>query len=158
MNVARFYKPSLTTILTASFFMLFIMLTQCKLYLNEHMSNIRYVINNQFVVGAAKHSLSNILVLVYSSLGLAMLFVFVGMKESKRIVPLSKYLIDVGNLCMGVYLFQQFILVWLYDYTFLPAHLGPILLPWVGFFITLIVSLLLSYFLRLSKVGRFFIG
>ena len=87
-----------------------------------------------------------------------MLLVVVGILEQARIKPFPQWLIKVGALCMGVYLFQQFILKGLYDHTDMPTILGPYWLPWVGFVIALIASLLISYLLRHLSIGRFLIG
>lgn len=66
---------------------------------------------------------------------------------------ISPFIIGVGAYCFGVYVFQQFVLKWLYYYTSLPLVTGS-LLPWIGFLITLIVSLLLTWAIRLTKIGR----
>ena len=102
--------------------------------------------------------MSNGAKLVYSSIGLALLFSLVGVAIKKRTSAVPQWLINIGNLCMGVYIFQQFILAGLYDHTALPTLLGPYWLPWIGFIITLSGSLLISFVLRLTKVGRFLIG
>lgn len=86
------------------------------------------------------------------------MFIIVGMFETKRCSPLPNWVIMIGGLCMGVYLFQQFILKGLYLNTALLEIVGLILLPWIGFVIALVVSLLLSYLMRLTKAGRFLIG
>lgn len=102
--------------------------------------------------------LSNISKLIYSLLGLALLLSIVGFSISKSTRTLPQWIIDIGGYCMGVYLFQQFILKALYNYTQLPTTLGPYILPWVGFFVTLIVSLFFSYLLRKTKIGRYLVG
>lgn len=107
-----------------------------------------------FIIGA----LCNLAKITYSTIGLVMLFVLIGYSEKKQSRPLPQWLIKIGGLCMGVYLLQQFILKALYLYTSLPVILGPYCLPWVGFAITLIVSMGLSYILRLTKTGRFLLG
>ena len=60
----------------------------------------------------------------------------------------------IGNYCFGVYIFQQFILKILYYHTPIPAATGPYLLPWIGVLITLFVSYLLTYLIRLTWFGR----
>lgn len=61
-------------------------------------------------------------------------------------------------LSFGVYLFQQFILKGLYDYTFLPTVLDCYSLPWIGFVVALLGSLLMAYLIRKIRVGRLLIG
>ena len=105
-----------------------------------------------------KYFLSNVAQLLYSSVGLAALFIAVGYTEKWRTFALPQWFVNVGVLCMGVYIFQQFILKALYNHSILPSILGPYWLPWVGFIAALSLSLLLSYLLRKMRVGRFLIG
>lgn len=62
--------------------------------------------------------------------------------------------IKIGEYCFGVYLIQQFILQLLYYKSNISYSVGNIWLPWLGFIVTLVVSLLLSYLIRLSKIGK----
>ena len=94
----------------------------------------------------------------YAFVGLWMLLVWVGYAEKRRKIPIPQWITKMGNLCFGVYLLQQFILMGLYDHTNLPQILGCYWLPWVGFAITLFSSLILSHILIKTKVGRFLIG
>ena len=87
-----------------------------------------------------------------------MLFVFVGYKEKRRKGEMQQWLIRLGGLCFGVYLLQQFILKGLYNYTNFPTILGCYWLPWVGFVVTLISSVLIAFLMVKTKVGRFLIG
>ena len=96
--------------------------------------------------------------IIYSSIGLAMLFIIIGYKEKNRKTPLPQWIIKIGNLSFGVYLLQQFILKGLYNYTNLPVVLGCYWLPWVGFVITLISSVLIAFLLVKTKIGRLLIG
>ena len=57
---------------------------------------------------------------------------------------LPKCYINAGSLCFGVYVFQEFIIKYLYYYTELPVKVGYLALPWIAFIITLVLSLLLS--------------
>lgn len=56
------------------------------------------------------------------------------LKEKPRFITLSGY-------CYGVYIYQQFILKILYYKTTLPLTINEYILPWIGFYITLILSL-----------------
>ena len=96
--------------------------------------------------------------MIYSSFGLATLFVLVGTVEKNRTSPLPQWIVKVGALCMGVYLFQQFILMGVYKYSSLPDVFNPYIMPWIAFIIALSGSLFLSYIFRLTKLGRFLIG
>lgn len=71
---------------------------------------------------------------------------------------LPQWALNLGGLSMGVYLWQQFILKILYNYTIIPSMMGPYLLPWIGFLIALLVSLLLTILMKKCSFGRFLIG
>ena len=103
-------------------------------------------------------SLTKVMQIIYASVGLWMLLVWVGYAEKSRKKPLSQWIIRFGNLCMGVYLLQQFILKGLYNHTSLPEVLGCYWLPWMGFVITLICSVLITFLMMKTKSGRFLIG
>ena len=66
---------------------------------------------------------------------------------------LSNQYIKLGGYCFGVYIFQQFILQYLYYYTSLPLITG-LWLPWVGFVLALLVSFALTYIFKLTKIGK----
>ena len=159
LTLDRFYRPGYVAMLLASFAIVFPLL----LLLRENYESLitnggEMWFDNQLIEKAIVLSLSNTARLIYASIGLALMFVIVGMFETKRCSPLPNWVIMIGGLCMGVYLFQQFILKGLYLNTALPEIVGPIWLPWIGFVIALAMSLLLSYLMRLTKAGRFLIG
>ena len=93
--------------------------------------------------------------MIYSSLGV-IAFYYTAMLIAGIVSPVGKdsMLVKIGNYCFGVYIFQQFVLKGLYFKTDIPGIVGPYILPWLGFVIALVVSFLLIYFIRLSKVGR----
>lgn len=67
-------------------------------------------------------------------------------------------IIAINNLCMGIYIFHQFILQFLYYDTSIPIILGSIWLPWFGTIVTLVLSVVLSLAMRHNKYGRMLIG
>lgn len=98
--------------------------------------------------------LANLCKFIYSSVGLTMLLVIVGTALKTTPQQLPGWVIKLGGYCMGVYIFQQFFLKYLYYHTSLPAILGPWLLPWCGFVITLVVSLLITLLFKQTRLGR----
>lgn len=156
ISLDRFYTLKYCVLSLIMFCILFPVFTLLKEYLcNATWGNL---ISNQMVVKALNLSLSKLLQIIYAFVGLAMLFVFVGYKEKGRKEEIPQRLIRLGGLCFGVYLLQQFILKGLYNYTNLPSILGCYWLPWVGFVITLISSVLIAFLMVKTKVGRFLIG
>lgn len=65
----------------------------------------------------------------------------------------SSSLVYLSDCCFGVYLFQQFVLKFIYD-SELPHLLNPYLLPWLGFVVSLMISIILTILLRKTKLGR----
>lgn len=95
-------------------------------------------------------SISKALRIVYALLGIAatyLTFTHIAKQHST-----SRWLIEFGNISMGVYVLQQFILQALYYKTSLPEIVGSYWLPWVGAFITLTLSILGAYALKKCPV------
>lgn len=94
--------------------------------------------------------------LVYAWAGLIAFYctaVFITQKHQ-----LSKTTEKIAACCFGIYLFQQFVLQFLYYKTDFPTIVGPYWLPWCGFMIAAMVSYVLSALLLKTKTGRFLIG
>ena len=95
-------------------------------------------IQTKFVLKVAATSCK----IVYSSFGVvAMYSTAIWFTNNYKI---HKSYINIGSLCFGVYVYQEFILKYLYYYTNLPNEVGCFALPWIAFCITLVLSLLLS--------------
>lgn len=153
VSLDRFYTLKHCIVLAFAFCILFPTLT----LLREKLGGLM-VGNNQLVTKIAIVSSSTFLRIVYSFVGMTMLFLFIGYKEKDRTMPLPQWVVKVGGLCFGVYLLQQFILKGLYEYTNLPAVLGCYWLPWVGFVIALAGSIVIAGLLVKTKIGKFLIG
>lgn len=80
--------------------------------------------------------------LVYATLGMTSIYATGIFATSKY--KLSDWYIRLGDLCFGVYIFQEFILKYLYYFSELPMNCPPHVTPWVCFIITIILSLSLS--------------
>lgn len=91
--------------------------------------------------------------LFYSCMGVLLVYLMMKWIKNKDI-KLKAHLVKISELCFGVYLLQQFILVYLYDYTGLTIKMGLYIIPWVFFGITLVLSLLLSWLIRQSRIGK----
>lgn len=77
--------------------------------------------------------------------------------DKPNYVP-SETVIKSSKLCYGVYVYHQFILIYLYYRTELPQILGTYLLPWFSCIITLVLSILFTNISLKSKFGRYLIG
>jgi hypothetical protein len=98
--------------------------------------------NIPFVQKVVFNIISKACQLTYAFLGLTAIFATGLHVTSKH--KLSKWYISLGDLCFGVYIFQEFILKYLYYFSELPKNCPPHVIPWVGFTITIVFSLCLS--------------
>lgn len=103
-----------------------------------------------------KISMRNLCKLGYATMGVFTFYLW-SLYIIKRHDTPSRFL-QFNRACFGIYLFQQFILMILYYKTSLPQLLGSYWLPWVGLFITLTTSTLLSKLLLRTSVGNFLIA
>ena len=93
-----------------------------------------------------------ILRLLYSSLGVISVFCFSFIYiQSNAIGP---GMIRFGSSCMGVYIFQQFVLKIIYYKTDLPVALGNSTLPLISFTLAMIISYFLTVVFRTTKIGK----
>ncbi len=99
-----------------------------------------------------------IAVLMYSSLGLAFIYILINYQLNKNILNVTPCMIKFSAYCFGVYIFQQFILYYIVYNGALISILGSYWLPWVAFVITLLLSVILSWGLLKTRAGRFLIG
>ena len=155
----KFYMTRYVFMSALAFFILFFSLTLFNEGIQERWLNGEISIaENSLITKAFVLGINNLFRILYSSVGITMLFILVGTVEENHSSTLPQWIIRVGGLCMGVYLIQQFILKGLYLYTTIPSIFGPYFMPWMGFIIALVLSLLFSYILRLTKVGRLLFG
>lgn len=98
----------------------------------------------------------NLCHILYSSIGVLAFYITSLCDSDNKCI--SQNCLTFANCSFGIYLFQQFILQILYYKTDFPVQIGPYLLPWVSFTITLVMSFLFSVVLRKTKIGRYLIG
>lgn len=143
-------KKSYSSVLLVLSWLIFVLLFVTLLKMNE--SVIGAISNSGLIRKAIGLTIAKINRNIYSIAGIVALLISAYKYTSKK--KLNSFTIKIGEYCFGVYLFQQFILIALYYYTNLPSVIGTNLLPWCGFIITLIISLLLSSFIRETKIGK----
>lgn len=159
IKLDRFYTLKYCIFAIVAFCVLFPTLTLLKEKLPISMEVCGlYLDDNQIVIKLLKHSFSKLIQIVYSSCGLFMLFIMIGYFELHRRKEIKNWVIEVGRRCFGVYLLQQFILTGLYEYTKLPTVCSCFWLPWIGFVLALLGSLIIAHLLVKTKIGLFLIG
>ena len=104
------------------------------------------------------YSLIGIVKLMMSCCGIIALYLTVCSFTSKEGFRPKQWVIGASDVCYGVYVYHQFIVIALYFYTSFVQTVHPLIVPWVGFAIASGVSLLLTYFTLKTKLGRFLIG
>ena len=102
--------------------------------------------------------LRRVLKLSQAILGLLSMFSLVNYLLNKGVLQISSFSIKLSGYCFGVYIFQQFILLYFITNPYIIAMLGSYSLPWIAFTFTLLVSLILTGLLLKTKVGRFLVG
>lgn len=128
-----------------AYLIVFVALTIVKEYMAEFDTT-------SIITKAAIISSSKLCQIIYAGLGIIAMFSTALIIVSKK--QLQPWIIKLGVYCFGVYIFQQFILMWLYYHTNLPITVGYQLLPWIGTAIALSGSLFLSWLFRKTKLGR----
>ena len=100
-------------------------------------------------------SWNNLFQLFYSTVGTLVFYVTCFLVAgTNEIIDKNTRLVELGSYCFGIYIFQQFILKGLYYMTPVPIYVGPYLLPWVGVLAALLISIILAYVVRQTKLGR----
>lgn len=103
-------------------------------------------------------TISRFVELLMSCCGIMALYLTVCKTTTKEGYRPKQWVIGASDNCYGVYVYHQFILVFLYFFTPLVTVCHPLLVPWVGLVIIFSVSLLLTKLTLKTKIGRFLIG
>ncbi len=92
----------------------------------------------------------------YASVGVVALFATARYWFNTHRMP--DLLVEYSGYCFGVYLFQQFILKYLYYKTNFPVTVGIYAMPWVASIITLVLSIFFTHLMLKTRMGRKLIG
>lgn len=80
------------------------------------------------------------------------------LKRKREQYNVPEYVNQMNKMCYGVYIFHQFILMYIYYYTDIPNNISSYVLPILSFIFTIALSVVLSKTFISTKVGRFLIG
>ena len=105
-----------------------------------------------------RHVVNRVVSLPVSISGVCAIYLLTNYVIAKCRVRPASWVINVGAICFGVYIYQQFILQVLYYKTSLPQLVGPYWLPWIACVITFIFSIIFSRLTLKTRVGRYLIG
>lgn len=100
----------------------------------------------------------HIIILIKASIGILSIYTITYNHTSKPNFIPNKTIVNASNICYGVYIYHQFILMWLYCHTPFYDIFGKIWTPLVGFIITSVLSILFTKLTLKTRFGRFLIG
>lgn len=89
----------------------------------------------------------------YALMGVMTIYLIVLRLVSKWELP--EYVVKINSYCFGIYIFQQFVFMILYYNSPFPQLVGTYWLPWVGVFVTLVVSCLATRILLCTRIGKY---
>lgn len=87
----------------------------------------------------------------------ALYLIVIHFTDNKGVIP-HNWVIESSKICYGVYVFHQFILIYLYYHTSFPMVMGTYWMPIAGFIITITLTIILASMTLRTKFGRFLIG
>lgn len=108
---------------------------------DNYLSNVKSLSSTLYIY------LDTICQFIYASIG-TMAFFITAYAISEK-VQINEKMIEMGKYCFGVYIWQQFILYYLYYKTSFVSQVPDIIIPWLGMIFALILSYSLS---RVTKV------
>jgi hypothetical protein len=102
----------------------------------------------------------NIIQLFYSSVGVVCCYLFFFRWSCLRIQnnKEDKLIYYISSISMGIYIIHQFVLKALYYCTSIPQWCGSYILPWLGFVVAFLLSVIITMIFRKTKVGAFLLG
>lgn len=154
LNIDRFNNLKYIVIIGLSFAIVFIISQYFVIPRIE--CAINQSANNQIFIGEA-YLIKRILTLIYSTLGVTTIILLSFYLIHKRHLKLSIFWINFSTYTFGIYIFQQFILQWIYYHTDFVKWFPENSIPWVAFAITMLLSSLFTIILRSTKTGRLLI-
>lgn len=152
VDIYKLSIPRYIVIFTLLFFVLFPLITIFQQYVEVIFAgkNITLKIVKTILINSSK--------ILYAIIGIIMILTIVGYVEIKHIKPLPTWILKISETCMGVYLLHQFMLKYLYYFTTIPYIVGPYLLPWLSFLLTLISCILVVKAIKKFGLGNYLMG
>jgi len=102
--------------------------------------------------------LQNSVDLLISCIGILALYTSISIKTIHSSFIPPQWVIRSSDYCYGVYVFHQFILVYLYHYTPIVSKINSHIIPWLGLTIALLASWCLTNLFLRTRFGRYLIG
>ena len=116
-------------------------------------SSSSHILEKIIVIG-----INNVTKLLMTVSGIMALYITICHFTTRNNYQPKQWIINASNNCYGIYVYHQFILVFLYFFTPIVAICNPLIVPWIGLIITLIISYVLTKVSLKTKIGKFLIG
>lgn len=125
----------------------------CSYYINDYV-NANMPLDS-FASKFLIHAEGNAVKIIYS---LSAIFAILGISLCYvRNYNLNYYWIKIGEYCFGIYLFQQFVLEFLYYYINIGFYIDSNVVPFVGVVLSFVISLMFAYVTHKNKYLRQYI-
>ena len=111
-----------------------------------------------FIEKGLLFGLNGLVNIIISVTGVYLLYRIANISTIQKKIDGNRLLIKLSGYCYGVYIFQQFILRYLYYKTDMAHCIDPYVLPWVATVVTIALSLILTDLSLRTRAGRFLIG
>lgn len=153
------YKDNAFTVLKNKPWLFLVLYAASVILSNAVLPQIRNQ-GNPLIIEVCIYGMLKITQLISAVSGIIFLYLivikFLKRKGEQYTVP--SYINAANNMCYGVYVFHQFILICLYYYTSIPSMVNSYILPVLSFFVVLALSVLLTAVFTRFRLGRFLIG
>lgn len=153
------YKDNVFTVLKNKPWLFLVLYAASVILSNAVLPQIRNQ-GNPLIIEVCIYGMLKITQLISAVSGIIFLYLivikFLKRKGEQYTVP--SYINAANNMCYGVYVFHQFILICLYYYTSIPSMVNSYILPVLSFFVVLALSVLLTAVFTRFRLGRFLIG
>lgn len=136
-------------------FVIYIFMFSCYLMLRKELdASVENVVWIRFIM----RTIMNVSKMIMSLSAIYFLYVFSKKNIVLRYLDSHPRIVQLSSYCYGTYIFQQFILKIFYYKTNIACNVPDIFLPWCAIVLTLLLSLILTYCVLQTKVGRYLIG
>lgn len=148
------YKTAITRILDRKSVVKIITVIFCLLFVP--LTNLLIEVTPENVTSVSERTTSQVLMHIVSMpleiLGIALCYsIAIGIKCNEKT---SNIIGVLASYSFGIYLFHHFVLTYLYNETTMASYVGSTLLPIMGFVVSIIFSILLTWCFKRFRIGR----
>lgn len=152
------YKTAITRIIVRKSMVIFITAIFCLLFVP--LTNLLIEVTPENVTSMSERATSQVLMHLVSMpleiLGIALCYsIAIGIKCKEK----ASNIIGVfASYSFGIYLFHHFVLTYLYKETTMASYVGSMLLPIIGFVVSIISSIVCTWCFKRFRLGRMLVA